>query len=110
MGVFKRLEWCAGRRRAERDAPRPLDLDLVLYDSLESRRPELALPHPRARRRRFVLEPLAALAPEWPVPPDGATIAELVRRAPSSPALEPVAWGDLEALDDPRIDRSAALA
>lgn len=109
LAIFKQLEWRAGRRPAERGAPRPLDLDLVLCGSLESRRPELTLPHPRLRRRPFVLEPLAALAPDWPVPPDGARVAELARRAPRMSGLEPLSWGALERLDELPLDRSAAL-
>lgn len=47
---------------------------------MESSAPELILPHPRLRERRFVLEPLAAVAPDLPVPPDGATVGELLAR------------------------------
>jgi 2-amino-4-hydroxy-6-hydroxymethyldihydropteridine diphosphokinase len=61
-----------------RFGPRPLDVDLLLYGALQSDNPELTLPHPRLRERRFMLEPLAEIAPDLPVPPDGATVAELL--------------------------------
>jgi 7,8-dihydro-6-hydroxymethylpterin-pyrophosphokinase len=78
--VAKALERAAGRRHGVRFGPRPLDIDLLLYGDLRSSTPELTLPHPRLRERRFMLEPLAALAPDWPVPPDGVTVRELLQR------------------------------
>lgn len=48
-----------GRRRpAPRNAPRPIDLDLILYDAVRMRTSELTLPHPRAAERDFVMRPL----------------------------------------------------
>ena len=52
--------------------------------------PELVLPHPRLRARRFALAPLAAIAPELPVPPDGASVAELLARLPPGERVERV--------------------
>lgn len=80
LAVAKALERAAGRRHGVRFGPRPLDIDLLLYGDLRSSMPELTLPHPRLRERRFMLEPLAALAPDWPVPPDGTTVRELLER------------------------------
>jgi 2-amino-4-hydroxy-6-hydroxymethyldihydropteridine diphosphokinase len=80
LAVAKALERAAGRRRGPRFGPRPLDIDLLLYGDLQSTAPELTLPHPRLRERRFMLEPLADLAPDWPVPPDGMTVRELLAR------------------------------
>ena len=64
LGLTKALEWRAGRRPGPRRSPRPLDIDLLLYGDETSDRPELRLPHPRLEHRRFVLQPLADLAPE----------------------------------------------
>jgi 2-amino-4-hydroxy-6-hydroxymethyldihydropteridine diphosphokinase len=83
LAVAKALEHAAGRRRdvsGIRFGPRPLDIDLLLYGDIEIATPELTLPHPRLRERRFMLEPLAALAPDLRVPPDGATVRELLER------------------------------
>ncbi len=80
LALAKALELAAGRRRGLRFGPRPLDVDLLLYGAVESSAPELTLPHPRLRERRFMLEPLAAIAPDLPVPPDGVTVGELLSR------------------------------
>jgi GTP cyclohydrolase-4 len=92
LALAKALEWAAGRRRGERFGPRPLDIDLLLYGDLQSGRPELTLPHPRLRERRFVLEPLAEIAPELPVPPDGATVRELLAKLGEEGGVERVGW------------------
>jgi 2-amino-4-hydroxy-6-hydroxymethyldihydropteridine diphosphokinase len=78
LAVAKALERAAGRRAGPRFGPRPLDIDLLLWGDLVVLHPELTLPHPRLRDRRFMLEPLAALAPHLPVPPDGTTVRELL--------------------------------
>jgi 2-amino-4-hydroxy-6-hydroxymethyldihydropteridine diphosphokinase len=72
------LERARGRMRAVPRAPRTLDLDLIFYGDLVLNTPELVLPHPRFRERRFVLEPLAELAPGWRDPITGRTIADLL--------------------------------
>ena len=79
LAVAKALELAAGRRPGPRNHPRALDVDLLLYDQLTSDDPELRLPHPRLRERRFALAPLAELAPDWRIPPGGETVAELLR-------------------------------
>lgn len=82
LAVAKALELAAGRRPGVRFGPRPLDVDLLLYGDRQSSAPELTLPHPRLRERRFVLAPLAEIAPDLRVPPDGATVRELLSRLP----------------------------
>ena len=59
------LEAAAGRVRRERWGPRLLDLDLVSFGNVERRTPDLALPHPEAIRRAFVMIPLAQAWPQW---------------------------------------------
>jgi 2-amino-4-hydroxy-6-hydroxymethyldihydropteridine diphosphokinase len=93
LAVAKALEFAAGRRLGPRDGPRPLDIDLLLYEGRQSRWPELTLPHPRLAERRFVLAPLAEIAPDFPIPHLGASASELLRRLPASaPAVERLAW------------------
>jgi 2-amino-4-hydroxy-6-hydroxymethyldihydropteridine diphosphokinase len=58
-----------GRERAHRNAPRTLDLDLLLYGERRMATAALQLPHPRMHRRAFVLLPLAQIAPELALPP-----------------------------------------
>jgi 2-amino-4-hydroxy-6-hydroxymethyldihydropteridine diphosphokinase len=58
------IEDAAGRRRPFRNAPRTLDLDILLYDGLELNDPDLVIPHPRMWLRAFVLRPLAEIAPQ----------------------------------------------
>lgn len=68
-----------GRTRPHPGAARTVDLDLILYgDSVIDEPPTLIVPHPRFRERRFVLEPLAAVAPDWTDPISGLTIAQLL--------------------------------
>lgn len=64
----------------ERWGPRPLDLDLLLYDDLVMEQPALTIPHPRLHERRFVLEPLAQLAPELVHPVLRQPIAQLLEQ------------------------------
>jgi len=68
------------RTRSERWGPRTLDLDLLLYDDVVAGGEQLVVPHPRMRERAFVLAPLADIAPDLPVPPDGITPRALLAR------------------------------
>ena len=67
-----------GRERPYPNAPRTLDLDVILFGDAIVKEPGLTVPHPRFRERRFVLEPLAEVAPELRDPVSGKTIAELL--------------------------------
>ena len=69
LGVCHRLETAASRVRDVRWGPRTLDVDILWIDGVEVDEPDLQVPHPRMWRRRFVLAPLADLAPDL-VPPE----------------------------------------
>ncbi len=80
--ALRDLERRRGRTRLSPRAPRTLDLDLVLYGDVILDVPGLTLPHPRFRTRRFVLEPLAAIAPDLRDPVSGLTVRQLLNRLP----------------------------
>ena len=75
----RRLEAAAGRVRTVHWGPRTLDVDVVWIDGLSLDDPELTVPHPRWRERRFVLAPLAELAPDLAGPDDVAAAGGEVR-------------------------------
>jgi 2-amino-4-hydroxy-6-hydroxymethyldihydropteridine diphosphokinase len=81
LAVLLRVEQAFNRRRAERNAPRTLDLDLIAYGPAVIDTPALSLPHPRAHERLFVMGPLAQIAPAWRHPVLGRTAAELAADA-----------------------------
>ena len=68
-----------GRRRTFRNAPRLLDLDILLYNRLVLHTPPLILPHPRIEERLFVLRPLADIAPQLIHPVTRLTVAQMLR-------------------------------
>jgi 2-amino-4-hydroxy-6-hydroxymethyldihydropteridine diphosphokinase len=73
------IERACGRERPYPNAPRTLDLDLILHGSDIVVAPGLEVPHPRFRERFFVLGPLAEIAPDMVDPVSGLKVAELLR-------------------------------
>lgn len=73
------IEAAVGRHRTFRNAPRILDLDILLYNRLVLESPPLVLPHPRMAERLFVLRPLADIAPQLKHPVSGLTVREMLR-------------------------------
>lgn len=79
---LQEIEIALGRERPYRNAPRTIDLDLLLHEGRIIVTPALILPHPRMHLRRFVLEPLVAIAPDAVHPVWGRTIANLAAALP----------------------------
>ena len=78
MARLLRIEFLLGRIRDIKDGPRTIDLDLLLYGEVESHTEFLMLPHPRLHERRFVLEPLAEIAPHLMHPTLKCSTTELL--------------------------------
>ena len=78
------IEREAGRIRDHSRGPRPIDLDILFYGDRQIQTPSLSVPHPRYADRRFVLAPLAELAPDFQDPISGVTIQQLLERCPDS--------------------------
>ena len=75
---LKKIEASLGRKRTVPKGPRTIDIDIVFYGRAVMGTPALEIPHPRFRERRFVLAPLAELAPALRDPVTGRTIADLL--------------------------------
>ena len=84
LRTLQRIERQLGRRRVSEKQPsaRPIDIDIIFYGQQVVRLPELTIPHPRLARRRFVLEPLRELAPDWRHPVTRKTAVEMLAELP----------------------------
>jgi 2-amino-4-hydroxy-6-hydroxymethyldihydropteridine diphosphokinase len=94
MAACLAVERTLGRQRGagdRRDAARPIDLDILLYGSRVLGEAGLIIPHPRMHLRRFVLEPLAEIAPEARHPGLGRSVAELMAACPDRSWVKPFA-------------------
>jgi 2-amino-4-hydroxy-6-hydroxymethyldihydropteridine diphosphokinase len=80
IAALLEIEARRGRHRPFPNAPRTLDLDLILAGDCIVDEPGVQVPHPRFRARRFVLEPLASIAPDMVDPVTGLTVSELLAR------------------------------
>ncbi len=97
MRSLKRIEHQFGRARtlhgaatAVRNAPRTLDLDLLVFNDEVRSGPELTLPHPRAVERRFVLAPAVQVAPKLVWPGSGRTLTQLLSALDSDEVVIPL--------------------
>jgi len=78
-----------GRVRAERNGPRTIDVDVLFFGDERRLSPGLVIPHPRLHERRFVLAPLAEIAPGFVHPTLGLDVRELLARCPDTSSVRP---------------------
>jgi len=88
LEVCQRIERRLGRQRHEQYGPRTIDVDVLLYGDLVSPESSLTIPHPRMHQRRFVLEPLAEIAPDVVHPVLHRSIRQLLAGLASADAAD----------------------
>jgi 2-amino-4-hydroxy-6-hydroxymethyldihydropteridine diphosphokinase len=87
MKALLNIEQEMGRRRTPKKGPRNIDIDILLFDDTVVDSPELTVPHPAMHLRRFVLEPLAEIAPDARHPVLQKTVRELLNELPAGQAV-----------------------
>jgi 2-amino-4-hydroxy-6-hydroxymethyldihydropteridine diphosphokinase len=90
MAAILSIEEEMGRRRLQKKGPRSIDIDILLFDDVVMESKELTVPHPAMDQRRFVLEPLAEIAPEMVHPVFKKTIRELRDALPPGQAVRKI--------------------
>jgi len=80
LARLKTIEAAFGRRRGQRWSDRVIDLDIILWSDGVWASDRLTVPHPAFRERRFVLDPLLAIVPDWRDPLTGRTVRQLAAR------------------------------
>ena len=87
MASILRIEEEMGRRRVQKKGPRSIDIDILLFGDMIVESEELTIPHPAMHQRRFVLEPLAEIAPQALHPTFKKTIRELLDALPTGQTI-----------------------
>ena len=91
LDALRRIEFQMGSRKLVAQGPRRIDLDILLYGRATIQLPELQIPHPRMHLRRFVLAPLAEIAPALSHSDWGDTVAGLLAKTPDCGQVRKVA-------------------
>jgi 2-amino-4-hydroxy-6-hydroxymethyldihydropteridine diphosphokinase len=87
LQALQAIEGDMGRVARQRNGPREIDLDIVYYDDVASTTDDLTIPHPLRRERRFVLQPLADIAPELIDPVTKQTVRAMLAQLPPDPTM-----------------------
>lgn len=93
MATLLSIERKMGRTRTQHKGPRTIDIDILLFGDMIMDSPELTIPHPAMHHRRFVLEPLAEIAPEARHPVLKKTIRELLDALPAGQVVRRIPLG-----------------
>ncbi len=78
IDICRETERALGREEENRSGPRTIDIDVLFYGQQVIHEPDLTIPHPRLHLRRFVLEPLVEIAPDWNHPTFNQTVKKLL--------------------------------
>ena len=89
MGLLLDIERAMGRERTRPKGPRNIDLDILLFDELQFHSAIVDIPHPSMHQRRFVLIPLAELAPDLKHPSLNLTASQMLARIPATDTVLP---------------------
>ena len=100
LDLIKKIEYEIGRRPSFTDAPRPIDIDILLYNDKIIQSQSLTIPHPQLAQRAFVLVPLAEIAPGAIHPGNGSSISQLLKNLDSTDGVNK--WDSAEGLNQRR--------
>ena len=87
LAYLKQLEELIGRLKTIRYGPREIDIDIIFYDQLVVKLPQLQIPHPRLAERGFVLRPLSDIGPQLTLPTLKRTVTELAADLPADDGI-----------------------
>ena len=105
LSIIKGIEAALGRAPSFRNAPRPIDVDIIFYGELSIESPQLVVPHRRLEERAFVLIPLAEIGPDLVHPVSGCSVQDLASRVQGREGVRKI--GKLRVRDVRGIDSRA---